>query len=109
MKTLTTILTIALLGYAYPILAVSLLNPLEGQETDPRIIIGKVIKGLLGIIGSVALVIFMYGGFVMILSIGEYSKVQKGRDMIIYAALGMAIVFSSYALVNFVLEKLIGA
>lgn len=76
-------------------------NPLG--ESDPRVIIGNIIKAVLGIIGSIALAVFIYGGFTWMTSAGSSEKVRKGRDMIIWAVLGLAIIFLSYTIIYFVI------
>lgn len=81
-------------------------NPLG--EADPRKIIGNIIKALLGIIGSIALAVFIYGGFTWMTSAGSPEKVRKGRDMIIWAVMGLAIIFLSYTVVYFVIGAFTG-
>ena len=61
---------------------------------------------MLGIIGSFALVFFVYGGFMMILSMGNAERVKKGRDILVAAVVGIIIAFSAYALIDFVLDAL---
>lgn len=84
----------------------ALSNPLG--VTDPRELIGKIIGAVLGIIGSIALAIFIYGGFTWMTSAGSPEKVRKGRDMIIWAVMGLAIIFLSYAIVYFVIGAFTG-
>lgn len=86
---------------------VTLGNPLG--VNDPREIIGNVIKAILGITGSLALAIFIFGGLTWITSAGSEEKIKKGKDMIIWATFGLAVVFLSYALVTFVLTALTGS
>jgi hypothetical protein len=62
----------------------------------------KVIDYLFSIIGGVALLFFVYGGFVFILSEGNAEKVAHGKSIIVAAVLGIIIAFSGYALVRFV-------
>src|SRR3989338_1232159 len=64
---------------------------------------GKVVFGL---IGMVALVAFVYGGFLMVFSFGESSKVQQGKDVMVAAVIGIMIVFSAYLIVSFILNAL---
>ena len=85
--------------------AVSLTNPL-GATADPRVIIGNILNALLGLIGSIALIMFIAGGVEILLSTGNSDKIKKGRDTMVYAAIGLAIIFSSYALVNYVITAL---
>jgi len=82
----------------------SLDNPI-GVD-DPRDIIGNVIKAVLGIVGSLALLMFIYGGFLWVTSAGNDEKIKKGKDILLWASFGLAVIFMSYALVNFVIEAI---
>lgn len=74
--------------------------------TDPRVLVGRIIGAALGIIGSIAFVIFLWGGFLWMTSAGNQEKVTKGKNVILWAAIGLAVIFTSYALVTFVLKGL---
>ena len=90
---------------------VSLPNPLTTDgKAGPTIpeLIGKVIKAVLGIVGSLALVMFIYGGITWMTSAGNAEKVQKGKDILVWAAIGLIIIFTSYVLVRFVLKEGLG-
>ena len=97
---------VAVLGIflmALPVLAQTQLpNPI-GVD-DPRLIIGNIIRAILGIVGSLALAVFIYGGFTWVISAGNEEKIKKGKEMIIWATFGLAVIFASYALVAFVIE-----
>lgn len=82
-------------------------NPLG--INDPRIIIGNVIKAALGIVGSVALAVFILGGLTWVVSAGNEEKITKGKNMIMWAAFGLAVIFMSYALVTFVITAIAGS
>lgn len=73
------------------------------EYTDPRIIIGNGIKTVLGIIGSVALAVFIYGGVLWLTSGGNETRIKKGKDVILWATLGLVIIFAAYAIVGFFL------
>lgn len=83
-------------------------NPLGEGLKDPREVIGNIIKAILGIVGSLALAVFIYGGFMWITSAGNEDKIKRGKDMIIWASFGLAVIFASYALVNFVISAVAG-
>ena len=83
-------------------------NPLGTGLTDPRAVVGNIIKALLGIVGSLALAVFIFGGFMWVTSAGNEEKVKKGKDMLMWAAFGLAVIFASYALVTFVIDALTG-
>lgn len=84
---------------------VSLSNPLGSDVTIPGLI-GRVINAILGIVGSLALVMFIYGGFTWMLAAGSSEKVKKGKDILVWAAIGLIVIFSSYALVKFVITSI---
>ena len=83
---------------------VCLSNPI-GDDLNPQQLIGKVINTVLGITGSLALVMFIYGGFIWMLSGGSQEKVTKGKNTLVWATLGLFVIFSSYAIVRFVVES----
>jgi hypothetical protein len=84
---------------------VSLPNPLGTTASIPGII-GKVISAALGIVGSLALIMFIYGGIIWMTAAGNEQNVTKGKNIIIWATLGLVIIFSSYAIVRFVLQAI---
>lgn len=73
---------------------------------DPRDLIGRVIGVSLGIVGSIALLVFMWGGLMWMTSVGNPERVSKGKMTILWAAIGLAVIFTSYALVSFTLNAL---
>ncbi|MFA6106649.1 MAG: pilin [Patescibacteria group bacterium] len=87
---------------------VTLDNPLPDAGT-PQVLIGKVISAALGLVGSLALAMFIFGGFMWMTAMGNADKVKKGRDTMIWAALGLVIIFTAYALITFVLTNVLGA
>ena len=56
---------------------------------------------LFSFIGALALLMFVYGGFILILSQGNPQKVSQGKNAMVAAVVGMVIAFSAYALVTF--------
>lgn len=64
----------------------------------------QIINYLFSIIGGVALLFFVYGGFIFILSEGNSERIEKGKGIIMASVLGIVIAFSGYALVKFVGE-----
>jgi len=91
--------------------SVCLTNPLTGTTKSEGIptLLGNVINSVLGIIGSLALVMFIYGGATWMLSAGNQEQVTKGKNILIWATLGLVIIFTAYALVRFVLTTVTGA
>ncbi|MEK7516108.1 MAG: pilin [Patescibacteria group bacterium] len=84
---------------AYP-----LINPLGAATIQA--LIGNLIKGALGIVGSVALVIFIYGGFLWLTSGGNPEKITKGKSTMVWGTIGLAVILFAYTLVQFVFQAL---
>ena len=86
--------------------SVCLTNPLGTDNHSIPTLLGKIINNVLGVIGSLALVMFIYGGTTWMLSAGNQEQVTKGKNILIWAALGLVIIFTAYALVRFVLTTI---
>ncbi|MFA5163455.1 MAG: pilin [Patescibacteria group bacterium] len=76
-------------------------NPIGANSFQA--LIGKIITAVLGVVGSLALVMFIFGGITWMTSGGSPDKIKKGRDIVVWAVIGLVIIFSSYALVRFLL------
>ena len=81
-------------------------DPLGIPKTEANpiaFLLGRIISSVLGVIGSLALVMFIYGGVIWMLSAGNQEQVTKVKNILIWATIGIVIIFTSYALVKFVL------
>ena len=82
--------------------------------TDPfcgasiQILLGRAIQIVTGVSGSLALLMFVYGGFTWITSQGSADKIKKGKQIFVTATLGLVIIFGSYALLTVVFKALSG-
>lgn len=106
-KIFTTIGSTATIFFliSLPALAqVKLKNPLKTD--DPTQLIGFFIKGIMGIVGSVALLMFVIGGLMWLTSAGNPDKIKKGRDIILWSIIGLIVIFLSYTLVDFVISTI---
>lgn len=61
---------------------------------------------ILGIVGSLSLIMFIYGGFMFLISSGSSDKVGQAKKIIVAAVIGLIIVFSSYLIIKFVIGAL---
>jgi len=86
---------------------VELENPFS-VEADPSAIIGLIIKSLLGVVGGLALVMTVYGGFQWLTSAGNPEKVKSGSMTMLWSIIGLVVVLSSYLLVDTFLQYLAG-
>ena len=63
---------------------------------------------MLGLLGSVTLLIFIYGGFVWLTSSGNAQQVEHWRKVFEGALVGLVIVLASWVIINFVIAALTG-
>lgn len=82
-----------------------------GEETglgqkDIRATISSIINVALSLLGVVALVIILIGGFEWMTAGGNEEKVGEAKKRLMYGVIGLAIILSAYALSKFVLFKL---
>ncbi|MFA6130818.1 MAG: hypothetical protein WC730_00955 [Patescibacteria group bacterium] len=61
---------------------------------------------LLGISGTAVLCVFIYGGFLWITAQGKPEAIKTGQKAIVGAVIGIVIIFSSYAIIAFVVSVL---
>lgn len=69
-------------------------------------IIGAGISAALALIGVVFLVLMIYAGFKWMTARGEEEKVEKAKDTITRAIIGLIIVIGAYAIWAFIYSKL---
>ena len=67
-------------------------------------IVQSILNWIFGIIGIVAVVMIIIGGFNMMISSGDPGKVKKGKDTILYGIIGLVVALLAFAIVNFVLN-----
>ena len=78
------------------------------QINNPDIptIIGRIIKTILGMTGSIAIAMFVYGGILWMVSAGNSDKTQKSKNILLWSTLGSIVILSSYMIVEFVINSL---
>jgi hypothetical protein len=65
-----------------------------------RMALKTIINYFLFFLGIVATIMVIYGGFLYVTSGIDDGNVEKGKNILIYAAIGIIIVLISFALVN---------
>lgn len=77
---------------------------LKSDQSAP-VLLGSVIGTALSLIGVIFLALMIYGGFMWMTAAGKEDKAKKGLDTILAAVIGLIIVFSAYAVTNFVFKS----
>lgn len=86
--------------------AVSITPPIDARSI-PQLING-IIDVLLGVVGAIALIMFIYGGIMWMTSAGNEARITKGQETLRWATVGLIIIFSSYALLDLIFKALTG-
>ena len=60
---------------------------------------------ILGLTGSIALLAFIVGGVMFLISSGNKNLIEKGKSTILGAVIGLVIVFTSYMIIGFLLTS----
>lgn len=79
------------------------------NASDPRAVVGKVIKIFLSLLGILFLVYAVYAGYLIMSSGGEEDKIRRGKSTLQTAAIGIFVIFSVYSILYFVLGSVLFA
>lgn len=88
------------------------LKPLDSElqgtlgNSDLRTTVARLINVALSLLGVIAVVIILAGGFKWMTAGGNDDKVAEARKMIFSGVIGLAIILSSWAIALFVLNRL---
>ncbi|MFA7654282.1 MAG: pilin [Candidatus Magasanikbacteria bacterium] len=82
------------------------LNP--AKFTSLAGMIGRAIWLFVASVGSIALVLYIYGGFLWMTAMGNSEQINKAKDTIIWTSLGVVAILSSYIIVSFVFNSMKG-
>jgi len=66
----------------------------------------RVSQIIIGVSGSLALLAFVYGGVMFLISAGNKETVEKAKRIITGAVIGLIIVFASWAIINLIITSL---
>ena len=82
-------------------------NDTIGKDSFSRVVI-NIINAVIGVLGLVAVIYIVYGGVQYMTSAGDSGKLTKAKSTILYACIGLIICVLAFAIVNFVVTKIIG-
>jgi hypothetical protein len=79
----------------------------DGQPVSIEVIIRQIITVVLGVFGLIYFMYIIVGGILWLTAHGEKEKIEKAKDLIQNATLGLAILLGAYALTYFILYALL--
>ena len=96
--------------------AISVQDGAEAARVDgmPTELIGdngvfsRITNTVLLIVGLISVIMLVYGGLRYILSGGDSKKVTDAKNTVLYAIIGLIISLLAFAIVNFVLNSVVG-
>ena len=77
-------------------------------ETSLAGIVATVVKAFLGLLGIIFLVLIIYAGFEWMTAQGAEKKVDKAKDTLTRAVIGLIIIIAAYSITYFVFTSLPG-
>ncbi len=89
----------------YPDSAFPTLKDPLSSVTTPQALLGKVINIIMGAVGSLALIMLIFGGISWMTAGGNDEKVKKSMGIIVWSVIGLAVVFLSYAIVKLLITQ----
>ena len=66
------------------------------------VVFSNVVRAALIFVGSVAVILIVYAGILLVRSGGDQKQVQSARQIITYAIIGLVIVLCSFAIIYFI-------
>lgn len=76
---------------------------------DLKVTVARLINVAMGLLGIVAVVIILIGGFKWMTSGGDEEKAGDARKLIFAGVIGLAIILSAFAIAKFVIDALLKA
>lgn len=76
---------------------------------DVRVTVASIIRTAMGLLGIVAVVIILIGGFTWMTAGGNEEKTGEAKKWIFSGVIGLAIILAAYALATYVINSLVSA
>lgn len=82
-------------------------TPLIPKTTTPQVIIGTIVGAVLSFLGVIFFLLIFYGGLRWMLAQGNDQEVDKAKQIIVAATIGLIIVLAAYAITAFIGQQLL--
>ncbi|MEK7496778.1 MAG: pilin [Patescibacteria group bacterium] len=76
------------------------------ESVEPTKVASAIINTVLGIVGVLAVVMIIYGGFLWLTSGGNEEKLSQAKTLLQNVVIGLFIILASYAIANFIVSSL---
>lgn len=79
-----------------------------GTGEELPVIIGKIIRTGLTLLGTIFLILIVYAGFTWILARGREEEIEKAQKIIETSVIGLIVIIVAYAISTFVFAVIVG-
>lgn len=76
---------------------------------DPRDTVASLIRVVMGFLGTIAVLLILFGGFKWMMAQGNQDKVDEAKKLLIAGVVGLIIILSAYGIATYVIENLVEA
>ncbi len=81
-------------------------NQIDIPKPDPSTALPTILKMVFAVAGAVALLIITIAGLRMVLSQGNPESVNRTRNTVLYAVIGLVICILGFSIVSFVVTRI---
>lgn len=79
------------------------------EDSDIAVIVGRIIKAALSILGVIFLIITLYGGWLWMTAAGNEQRLDRAKSLLRDSIIGLIIVITAYAITTFVVASITAA
>jgi len=76
--------------------------------TDIRVFVGRVINAFFALLGFIAVLLYVYAGYLWMTSTGDAAKVDQAKKVITNTTIGLVIMIMAYSITAFIIQALTG-
>ncbi len=77
--------------------------------SDVRLTVARIIRVAMSLLGTVALIIVVYGGFLWMTAGGNEERTGEAKKWITAGVIGLAIILAAYSITIFIVQNLVKA
>lgn len=78
-------------------------------DTDLITLVQNIIRIILGLLGLIAVILILYGGFMWMTAAGNDDQITKAKGIMKAAIIGLIVIFAAWAVAEFVISRMMTA
>ncbi len=81
-------------------------NPINANNIVE--LVGLLVGSFFDVIGAAAFLFIIIGGFLMVTAAGDDEKIERGKNILLYTAVGLGLLVMSYVIIKYVIVVFTG-